>query len=122
MIASLRALLLLTIAFMVGCSTPDHPASSGMCKGKVTMGGSPVGDVMLTLHAVEDGQGMSVKVGTDGTFSSDVVSGKYTYYFAPTSSPKSQEVMSKIPAKYLEGAMDRIIQVRGGEDIVIDIQ
>ena len=86
------------------------------------MGGSPVGDVMLTLHAVEDGQGMSVKVGTDGTFSSDVVSGKYTYYFAPTSSPKSQEVMSKIPAKYLEGAMDRIIQVRGGEDIVIDIQ
>jgi hypothetical protein len=129
MLKRLAALVLLAAA-VVGCGQQTYTVSNPVpAKGKVTLAnGAPVKDVQLVLQPTGGG-GMptGAKVGPDGSFSTEVVPGKYAYYFiaipdakSAGEKQKSEAALKAIPAKYHEAHMDRQISVSGDFDLKLD--
>jgi hypothetical protein len=67
--------ILCFVLVLVGCNSSNPNAPSSV-QGKVTYNGSPVGGGFVHFH-FEDGNKMSVPIGNDGTYSTDIMDGTF---------------------------------------------
>lgn len=116
-------LFLMTLtAFVVGCSSdPGTIGSSSEVTGKVTYAdGKPVKDVRLNFFPNTSSQNpASVELKADGTFSTKLMSGKYTYAFEAT---KKAPSLKSIPPEYHTNSAEHAIEVEPGKPIEIQIK
>ncbi|MFM7834824.1 MAG: hypothetical protein ACKPJD_23755 [Planctomycetaceae bacterium] len=109
----LCTLLLLTL---VGCSqnlpvgTNPDPVNVSV---NVTLGGAPVDGLKFNFQPVGDGLPAALDI-KNGSASAPVTPGSYTWFISGTEKDLADK---KIPEQYLEGAMDRKVDIKGGETI-----
>ena len=102
------------VAAIAGCggvsvtANPDPVAVTG----NVTLAGKPATDIVVNLQPIEGGLPAVVTV-KDGKFEAQVTPGKYTYFVTKASTPSGERSLAKVPAVFLQGAMDRVIEVTG---------
>ncbi len=118
----MRSAIAFALLFVVGCSS-SVALKSGPTKisGKVsTADGKPVGGILLTLQPLEDGHMAPIEVAKDGTFSGELIPGKYAYFVGKSATSKSSDqVLKQLSPKYLEADLNRTVQVTPGEDLAI---
>ncbi|HYO26562.1 MAG TPA: hypothetical protein VEQ85_16595 [Lacipirellulaceae bacterium] len=113
----LLALLALTAP---GCSrTPTARPAPAAVAGKVTRGGQPVGDLVITFQPLDVGHLGAFPLKPDGTFQGEMIAGEYTYYVAKGATPKSPAALAKIDAKFQEPNLERRVAIAPGEPIQI---
>jgi len=107
-------LLLILLSAAVGCggvtATPfSEPVS---VTGNVQMAGKPATDIAINFQPTGDGLPAVVEV-KDGKFEAQVTPGKYTWYVSKASSKTGDKSLSKVPATFQQGSMDREFEVTG---------
>jgi hypothetical protein len=113
-------LLVALVLGAVGCSkSPALKQPPVSVSGRVTQGGQPVGDVVVSFHPLDNGHLCSFPVKPDGTFDGDLIVGNYAYYVGPSSAPTSQALMAKIDAKYYQPDLGRSVSIEPGKEIVL---
>lgn len=117
-------LLILSLVGFVGCSASGTPMpASSVVKGKLeTKAGKPIGNVLLTLQPLGDGHPAPLQVAEDGTFSGEIVPGKYAYYVAKSSAKNAEQALKQVDAKYYESSMTRTVQVQAGKELRIALE
>ena len=119
----LRELLLLglLVSCVLGCG-PSQATPLGQSvsvSGTVTANGKPVGNVTLNLQPMDAGYTQIIPVKADGTFTVETQPGKYAYFFTPKEGTKT------VPApatNFVQGSMDRTVQVASGQSLSIDLK
>ncbi len=118
----MRYACLLLIAMTIGCSGNPPTLTSQAVTGKLTLRGEPIGDVLLTLQPLENGHTAPLPVAKDGSFSAEIVPGKYAFFVGKLSGKNSDTVLKKIEPKYYEADLTRTINVSPGSDLTINIE
>jgi hypothetical protein len=83
----------------------------------VSRGGKAVNDVKLHMQAIAKGAGAFGDV-KNGVSKITLFPGTYTYYVAEGS---SEAGLAGIPATYLEGSMERKLEITGGSTIEVKL-
>lgn len=107
-------LLLMLLSAAVGCggvtATPfSEPVS---VTGNVQMAGKPATDIAINFQPTGDGLPAVVQV-KDGKFEAQVTPGKYTWFVSQASSKTGERSLSKVPAAFQQGSMERQFEVTG---------
>jgi len=117
-VSALTCVLLLTLA---GCKgyVSTTPGTSVEVNGKVVgPDGSPITPAMITFQPTGgNAQPNEFPIGTDGSFSGKLVSGKYTYYISPAVGAlanKSAAALKALPETYTKATLERQVEVTGG--------
>jgi hypothetical protein len=111
--------VLMGLAFLVGCGPKiEILAEPISISGKLTAASAPVGGVTLTLQPLERGHLLPMQVGPDGSFSGQVVPGKYAYFV--TASEADPAAIEKVTAKFREADMTRTVTI-SAENSTVDI-
>lgn len=105
-------LLLILLSAAVGCggvtATPfSEPVS---ITGNVQMAGKPATDIAINFQPTGDGLPAVVQV-KDGKFEAQVTPGTYTWYVSKASSKTGEKSLSKVPAAFQLGSMERQFEV-----------
>jgi hypothetical protein len=116
-----NAVLLATvICAALGCSqAPALRQAPVSVSGKVSKGGQPIGNVVVSFHPLDQGHLRSLPVNPDGTFAGELIAGNYAYYVGPSSAPTSQAALAQIDAKYCEPDLGRSVAVEPGKELLI---
>jgi hypothetical protein len=113
------ALVVLLLA-AIGCTQPtrlnDAPIS---VNGKVSQGGQPVGDVLVSFQPLERGHPGNFPVNPDGTFQGELIPGNYAYFVGKATTPKSDATLKKIDPKFYEPNLERKVAVEDGQELII---
>jgi hypothetical protein len=116
--------LFVAVLLLSGCSTnPGLISEAGQLSGKLTTAdGKQVSNVGLTLQPLESGHPVTFDVKDDGSFSGDVVPGKYAYFVGKSSLKNSDQAIKKVDKKFLEPDMSRTVTVAPGREVSIVLQ
>jgi hypothetical protein len=117
--------LVLSIA-ATGCGGAKTPRL-GRVTGKVTLGGQPLPDALVTFSPTEKGTQSAGKTGPDGTYTlvygrgiNGAVIGEHTVtistYVPEMEDPPSPAVPEKVPLKYREGESLPKVAVKSGNN------
>ena len=112
----MKRLMTLLLAAVAGCSqnipvgTNPEPVNVSV---NVTLGGAPVDGLKFNFQPVGDGLPAALDI-KNGSASAPVTPGSYTWYISGSEKDLADK---KIPEQYLEGAMDRKVDIKGGETI-----
>ena len=113
----MRALILMGI-LLAGCGVSVTPNPDPVDVSiSVTAGGKPVSGMKFNFQPTESGLPAVAEI-TDGKCQTKVTPGKYTWY---VSAGKDEALLSTVPEEYLEGAMERQIEVKGGDAIEVSL-
>ena len=113
-------LVVAILVLMAGCSqSPALRQAPVSVSGRVSKGGQPVGNVVVSFHPLDQGHLRSLPVNSDGTFAGELIAGNYAYYVGPSSAPTSQATLARIDAKYYEPDLGRSVAVEPGKELVI---
>lgn len=103
-----------------GCSNApavkDAPVS---VTGKVTQGGKPIGNVVVSFHPLDNGHLRSLDVKPDGTFLGEMIAGNYSYYVGKSPAPSSAAALKRIDPKYYEPDLGRSLTIEPGKQIIL---
>lgn len=113
-----RPLVMLTLFAAVGCGPKQAPPAGPVdITGRLTAGGKPFGNVMLTLHpqdAAAQGQQPVALVKADGTFATRCLPGSYKVTLSPLprapgdggpgAAGKPDETVGGVPSAYTTAA------------------
>jgi hypothetical protein len=115
------AVLLAAILFgELGCTqAPAVKQPPVSVSGRISEGGRPVGNVMVSFHPLDHGHVGSFPVKPDGTFQGELIAGDYAYYVSKLPAPSSEAVLKKVDPKYFEPDLERRIAVVADEPLVI---
>jgi hypothetical protein len=115
----MRRLIPLFGLIVAGCTSinPGKNPEQVEISGKVTMNGRPVSDVVFNLQPTGQGT-QAVYPVVNGTFKGSATPGKYTYYITEGKNPA---VYNAIPQRYRGGSMDRVIEIKSGTELTIDL-
>jgi hypothetical protein len=104
--------LLILFTAAVGCGGVDATPFSDPVSvtGNVQMAGKPATDIAINFQPTGDGLPSIVQV-KDGKFETQITPGKYTWYVSKASSKTGEKTLSKVPAAFQQGSMDRQIEV-----------
>jgi hypothetical protein len=103
-----------------GCSnSPSVKDAPVSVTGKVTQGGKPVGNLVVSFHPLDNGHLRSLAVKQDGTFLGEMIAGDYTYYVGSSQAPASAAVLKRIDPKYYEPDLGRSLSIESGKPIVL---
>lgn len=113
----LRALVFVGLSgFLVtGCSSNGREISaSEKISGKVVLpNGQPARDVQIYFQPLDtDGRPETLPVGTDGSFSGEMVPGKYAFAIQPAAGKAAAH--KAIPSQYHEANMKHQVSLSGG--------
>ena len=115
-----RLLVLTAAVFGAGCSqTPSLKQAPVSVSGRVSTGGRPVGNLVVSFHPLDNGHVGSFTVKPDGTFIGELIAGHYSYYVGKLTSPNSEAVLKKINPKYYEPDLGRSILVEDSQELLI---
>jgi hypothetical protein len=105
----------------VGCdgSAPGTRAAPVSVTGKVSHAGQPVGNVAVSFQPLDNGHMKSLPVEPDGTFQGELLRGKYAYSIMASSSPDSQQALSKVAPQFREPNLERTVQIEPGQELQI---
>ena len=105
-------LLLILLAAAVGCGgiTPTTFSEPVSVTGNVQMAGKPATDIAINFQPTGDGLPAVVQV-KDGKFEAQITPGKYTWFVSKASSKTGEKTLSKVPAAFQQGSMDRQFEV-----------
>lgn len=114
--------VLLLIIGQVGCGSDVRLKNAPVSvTGKVSKGGQPVGGMVMIFQPLGDGHVREFPIQKDGTFSGELISGKYAYYVAkPTAAVAAQAVRNLAP-KFFEADLSRTVLVESGNPIAIEL-
>ena len=98
-------------------SKVEQSLADGKYLISVTAGGKPVSGMKFNFQPTESGLPAVAEI-TDGKCQTKVTPGKYTWY---VSAGKDEALLSTVPEEYLEGAMERQIEVKGGDAIEVSL-
>jgi hypothetical protein len=117
----LNALLLAAISLVVvGCSQPTRLNEAPISvSGKVSQGGQPVGDVLVSFQPLERGHPGNFPVNPDGTFQGELIPGNYAYFVGKSTAPKSEAALKKIDPKFYEPNLERKVAIEDGQELLI---
>jgi hypothetical protein len=116
----LHSVVLLTVALSVGCSNaPTLKKAPVSVAGRVSRGGQPLGNVMVTFQPLDQGHLGSFAVTPDGKFSGELIAGNYSYYVGKLTTPSSDAALKRIDPKFLEADLERRILVEDGQQVLI---
>ncbi len=114
----MRVLVLTWVLLLAGCGVTVTPNPDPVdVTVSVTSGGKPVSGIKFNFQPIEGGLPAVVEI-TDGKSQSKVTPGKYTWF---VSAGKDEALLAAIPEQYHEGAMERQIEVKGGETHEIEL-
>lgn len=112
----LKLLAAAALIGLVGCAPGTKP-NPIQVKGEVTFAdGKPVKDVVLNLQPMDKGIQTIAKVGPDGKFNTELIPGKYNYFF--TAQDGKAAAMNDIPEPYRSSHKNHTVQVSGGDVII----
>ena len=121
------ALTLATLA-AAGCSMdPGQVPSAVPVTGKVTLGSTPIKNVLVSLQPLDKGSMSSLEVGADGQLSGNVVPGKYAYFISPKEGKTAAErqkyeaAMRAIPEQYRTADLKRTVSISSGSNVEIKL-
>ena len=108
----------LAVATLFGCggSVPE-PGDAVQVTGKVpSPSGKSVAGYNIAFQAT-GGKGRQAQfpLGADGSFSGEMIKGKYTYYLTPGKGAATEKALESFPEAYRKGSLDRQMDVNGGE-------
>lgn len=110
------------LALLVGCGPKvEMLAEPVSISGKLTGGGTPIGNVVLTLQPIEIGHPVLLQVGGDGSFAGKAIPGKYVYFV--TEKEDDPGAIEKVAAKFRDADMARTVVVVADQptvDIALD--
>ena len=113
------ALTLAALAF-TGCSRPTQLNEAPIAvAGRISQGGQPVGDVLVTFQPLEKGHPASFPVAATGAFQGELIPGNYAYYVGQSPAPKSDAALNRIDPKFLEANLTRAVMVVPDQELVI---
>ncbi len=116
-----RSLLLVVVAAAValtGCGpTVPDPGEEVQVTGKVP---APAGKSVAGYNIAFQATGgkarqASFPLAADGSFSGQMMKGKYSYYLTPGKGAATEKALEAFPEPYRQGSLDRQIDVNGGE-------
>jgi hypothetical protein len=105
----------------LGCggSSPGKRGAPVSITGKVSQAGQPVGNIAVSFQPLDTGHMKSLAVNSDGTFQGELVTGKYAYSIVASSSPDSQQALSKVAPQFLEPNLERTVLIEPGQELQI---
>jgi hypothetical protein len=105
---------------MVGCShAPTLKKAPVSVAGRVSRGGHPVGNVMVSFQPLDKGHVGNFAVKPDGKFTGELIVGDYAYFVGKSTAPNSEAALKKIDPKYFEPDLARRISIEDGQDVLI---
>jgi hypothetical protein len=114
--------VLILIAGLAGCGSDARLKRTPVSvTGKVSQAGQPFGGMVMVFQPLGDGHVREFPVQTDGSFSGELISGKYAYYVAKPTAPVAAPALKKVAPKYFEADLSRTVAVEAGNPIAIEL-
>lgn len=114
------ALIVAIAVGATGCSNaPALKEAPVSVSGRVSQGGKPVGNVVVSFHPLDHGHVRSLAVNPDGTFLGEMIAGNYSYYVGRSPAPNSAAALKRIDPKYYEPDLGRSLSIEPGKQIVL---
>jgi hypothetical protein len=121
----LQSILILALAW--GCSNTGVKNKLGRVSGKVTLGGAPLPNALVTFSGIQGGSPSMGRTDASGTYTlifsrningAEVGSHTVTFstYQPETDDPPQAEVPEKVPLKYREGDAMLKAEVKSGSN------
>jgi hypothetical protein len=119
--SSMRLLVvLMVIAGLAGCGSDARLKSTPVSvTGKVSQAGQPVGGMVMIFQPLGDGHVRELPIQKDGTFSGELICGKYAYYVAKPTIPVASQAVGKLAPKYFAADLSRTVTVEPGQQLAI---
>lgn len=118
--------VLVVVAVVVtGCSgrPAAAPASKPFSGTLQTVGGAPVGNVIVHFHPLTPGFASAAEVAADGTFSSEAPPGDYAWSVRRAEQLPSADVAIKaVSPRYQETDLGRTVRVTGGGTVALVVE
>jgi hypothetical protein len=115
--------VLLVLIFMVGlagCGSNAKLRNAPVSvTGKVSRAGQPVGGMVMIFQPLGDGHVREFPIQKDGTFSGELISGKYAYYVAKPTAPAAAQALKNVSPKFFEADLSRTVNVEPGGQLDI---
>ena len=114
--------VLIAIAGLAGCGSDARLKNTPVSiTGKVSQAGQPVGGMVMIFQPLGDGHVRELPIQKDGTFSGELISGKYAYYVAKPTAPATAQALRNLPPKYFEADLSRTVAVEPDNQIAIEL-
>jgi hypothetical protein len=117
----MRLLMILTLVCgLTGCGSNAKLKSAPVnVTGKVSRGGQPMGGMAMIFQPLGDGHVRELPIQKDGTFSGELISGKYAYYVAKPAVPAAAQALKNLSPKFFEADLSRTVTVEPGDLLAI---
>jgi hypothetical protein len=115
-------MVLVLVCGLSGCGSDVKLKSAPVSvTGKVSQAGQPVGGMVMVFQPLGDGHVRELPVQKDGTFSGELISGKYAYYVAKPTAPAAAQSVRNLPPQFFEADLSRTVAVEPGNPISIEL-
>jgi hypothetical protein len=105
-------LLMFITVGLVGCGSKAGLKNAPVAvSGSVSQGGQPIGGLVMVFQPLGDGHVRELPIQKDGSFSGELISGKYAYYVAKPVGPAAAQALQKLPQRFFEADLSRTVTV-----------
>ncbi len=114
--------VLVTAVLLNACGCSQAPALKQppiVVSGKVSQGGQPVGNIVVSFHPLDQGHVGAFPVKPDGSFQGELIPGSYSYYVGKSAIPNAEAALRKVDPKYYEPNLERTIAVNPNEELIL---
>jgi hypothetical protein len=113
-------ILLMFMVGLVGCGSSAGLKNAPVAvSGSVSQGGEPIGGLVMVFQPLGDGHVREFPIQKDGSFSGELISGKYAYYVAKPTAPAAAQALQNLSPKFFEADLSRTITVEPGALLAI---
>ena len=77
--------------------------------------------MVMIFQPLGDGHVREFAVQKDGTFSGELISGKYAYYVSKPTAPAAAQACETLPPKFFEADLSRTVAVESDNPIAIEL-
>jgi hypothetical protein len=113
-------LVLILLVGLAGCGSDAKLKNAPVSvTGKVSQAGQPVGGMVMIFQPLGDGHVREFPIQKDGTFSGELISGRYAYYVAKPTAPAAAQALKNVSPKFFEADLSRTITAEPGALLAI---
>jgi hypothetical protein len=113
-------MLLMFMVGLTGCGSKAGLKNAPVAvSGSVSQGGQPIGGLVMVFQPLGDGHVREFPIQKDGTFSGELISGKYAYYVVKPTAPAAAQALQKLSPRFFEADLSRTITVEAGALLAI---
>jgi hypothetical protein len=113
-------IVLVAVVGLAGCSSEVRLKGAPVnVTGKVSQSGQPVGGMMMVFQPLGDGHMREFPIQKDGSFSGEMISGKYAYFVAKPTVPAAAQAVQKMAPRFFEADLSRTVMIEPGAQVAI---